>query len=174
MTDERITDARARCEAATPGPWQALERECWWIVEQIDEPHEGVVLLEWQGDPDQVPPHEVASARADHAFIAAARSDLPDLLADRALLMAVVEAARETVTAVCADWDTDNPPGVCADCHVRGVCEAVKLASALAALEADEDYVPCDVVDCIHHADGLCYAPATRTRIGCVGADGDA
>jgi hypothetical protein len=94
-----------------------------------------VVLLEWQGDPDQVPPHEVASARADHAFIAAARSDLPDLLADRALLMAVVEAARRLYTEQCGGDCADCPKGD--DNHV--VCTMGRLAEALAALEANGD-----------------------------------
>lgn len=69
ITPARIAEMLARCEAATPGPWTAEK-------DRNDYPFamsgEGVVLEE---------PRNVPEAGADVAFAAAARADLPDLLA---------------------------------------------------------------------------------------------
>lgn len=59
FTDERIAEARARCEAATKGPWEIVDG---------NSPHP-----EWS-------PWVYDDYPKDWAFIAAARTDFPDAL----------------------------------------------------------------------------------------------
>lgn len=121
MTDERIADARARCEAASAPEWYAIGSEYYAAVTT----GRGTAF---------VTRCNYVEASVDANFIAAARTDLPDMLADRALLMAVVEAAANA----CAPCDVlggdRRPDSVC-----WAGCENADLCAALAALEEVDD-----------------------------------
>ena len=82
LSDERIAEIRERCDKATPGPWSVDEEsgDVWvpsiWrsvaIIEDLDLP--------------------LVNPAADRAFIAAARTDMPDLLAEVERLRRLEEA----------------------------------------------------------------------------------
>lgn len=81
LSDERIAEIRERCDKATPGPWSVDEEsgDVWvpsiWrsvaIIEDLDLP--------------------LVNPAADRAFIAAARQDVPDLLAEVERLCGIVQ-----------------------------------------------------------------------------------
>lgn len=140
MTKERIAEARARCGAATPGPWKAY-------TEYGFNGRERIVTGAYDVDSEseQVKPYQVAmiegysrghptpcaQRKLDAAFIAAARTDLPDALDALEAAMAVVEAAREHVAYNCGDADCDE----CAGGDDNWVtCVMRRLHDALAAL----------------------------------------
>lgn len=82
LTDERLADIEARCQAATPGPWQTDSDSC--CLYGTDEPGMlGTWLMTSLGGPDGTP--------QDGAFIAAARADVPDLVAEVRRLRAFIE-----------------------------------------------------------------------------------
>lgn len=66
MTPERLAEIKARADAATKGPWKVAEQdlECWIAGPTVVQNQEG------------------AFARPNAAFIAHAREDIPDLLAE--------------------------------------------------------------------------------------------
>jgi hypothetical protein len=80
MSDERLAEIRARANAATPGPW--LD----------DVTSEGMLRIDLRGDGRKTGYADVidvadmeVSAWQDHqnaAFIANARTDIPDMLAE--------------------------------------------------------------------------------------------
>ena len=67
MTDEELDAIRKRCEAATPGPWY------WWMSERPP--------FALGNDQDVNIGVEVAKI-PDAEFVAAARADIPALLAE--------------------------------------------------------------------------------------------
>jgi len=73
-TEERLAEIRARCWAATPGPWHVCERgfydEC-----DVTGPEPGAIRGQY-------------AKFADAAFVAAAREDIPFLLVEIDRLMA--------------------------------------------------------------------------------------
>jgi hypothetical protein len=81
LSNERLAEIRERERAATPGPWEVDEAcgDVWspsiWrsiaIVEDLDLP--------------------LVNSEADRAFIAAARQDIPDLLAEVERLRARIQ-----------------------------------------------------------------------------------
>ncbi len=75
MTDEQLAAIRARCEASTPGPWKATKRgKDWWVMQEGGDTHmRGRVCLV----DDNVP-----SSELDAHFIAHARRDVLDMLAE--------------------------------------------------------------------------------------------
>lgn len=124
MTAERIDEATKRCEAATPGPWINEDG----YIYDVD----GDWLYEtWSALPD------------DDAFIAAARTDLPDLLHDLALLRAVADAAAAEHLARVAYAATMQPGG-----HCHGEETALMLAE--------------QATDAALRAAGLLETPATE------------
>jgi hypothetical protein len=85
MTDAHLADIRARCDEATPGPWE------------FDRMSDGVFLA--------ASGKEICAAYrperdADMEFIANARSDIPALLDEVERLRAVAEAARILIAEV--------------------------------------------------------------------------
>lgn len=80
LTDERISEIQKRADAATPGPWE--------VVGDRIEPDIGEA---WSF-------HGAANS-ANGVFIAHSRTDVPDLLAERAELLAEVERLRVRPTA---------------------------------------------------------------------------
>ena len=92
MSELDLDAIRARCEAATPGPWSAYN---------ANEGTEYLPAWEVANDAYHNPPadedapwiavHLETGVRDDAEFIAAARSDVPDLLAALASSRAEVE-----------------------------------------------------------------------------------
>jgi hypothetical protein len=105
LTREQLAEIRARCEAATPGPWS-------WLCEDfVEYPVEDSSLSAClYGDGERVNP---ATGRlavilvadldtdtpslADRGFIALARQDVPALLEEVARLQAIVSGFADRV-----------------------------------------------------------------------------
>ncbi len=87
MTPEQFAEIRARCEAATPGPWQAHHRHV--HCSPSDDEQSGLGL-EVTGPPEPTLRGMYACA-ADANFIAHSRADVPALLA---YIAELEEAAR--------------------------------------------------------------------------------
>ena len=81
MTPERLAEIEARAEAATEGPWEAWDRGIGFEV------HVNAECLNSE--------FRETFRQADAEFIAAARTDVPDLLAEVRRLQAAVERVRE-------------------------------------------------------------------------------
>lgn len=85
-TPERHAAARARCEAATPGPWEANHREnkvvrqAWVTLPGCP----GQPLCQCRWHPEHTSGHwgDTFDADANADFIAHARTDLPEALAE--------------------------------------------------------------------------------------------
>lgn len=107
LTDDAIAAIRARVEAATPGPWRDLPG---WDDATDTENNDRIVTSDYTDDNrDQRAvvvgelwydgPH-VLVAPVDATFIAAARTDVPALLADRAALVGAlkkISAIRDSI-----------------------------------------------------------------------------
>jgi hypothetical protein len=78
ITDERLADIESRAEAATPGPWKSYleEREKMSGSDFIQTGGEDIYLT--------------GATAADQDFIAAAREDVPVLLAEVRRLRALL------------------------------------------------------------------------------------
>jgi hypothetical protein len=92
MTDEELQAIRARAEAATPGPWtegagKVAGGETRELV--IGADNRTIIAMAYGGFGHPTPD----CTRADRAFIAAARTDVPALLAE-------VDRLREILTAI--------------------------------------------------------------------------
>lgn len=103
MNQSRLDAIRARCEAATPGPWEAVNKsvrlagvvcEFSWGKEAPDGHNGGICncLGASYGAKKNDPVNE--QARGNAAFIAASRTDVPDLLAEVERLQAENEQLR--------------------------------------------------------------------------------
>jgi len=92
MTDDRIKQLRALCEAATDGPWDSARDGVW----------------RWYGDNSEcVAGHLTNPMAPDAAFIAAARTALPEALDDVERLRAQVD---EQGKAIGRMLDLPPPP----------------------------------------------------------------
>lgn len=125
-----LAEMRARCDAATPGPWHN------YSVNPKTTP-EHAIYSEWlEGIPEAIT-SEIASLLSprDAHFIAHARTDVPRLIA---ALRAVLDrhkprydlktpAGTTPVCDVCGDPDGWADPWPCAD--VRTITEALKEGS---------------------------------------------
>jgi hypothetical protein len=84
LTDERLAEIEARCNAATPGPWDAkvsdagVRRDV-GIIAMI---HGGRHVLAEVYDQVDAQGADAERCWRDGCFIAAARADVPDLLAE--------------------------------------------------------------------------------------------
>jgi hypothetical protein len=88
MKDEELAAMQARVDAVTPGPWRISGDES---VYSDDE------TMEWAAettDDPGIPSYPPERHTADAAFIAAARADIPALLAGRSGACSVVWAVR--------------------------------------------------------------------------------
>lgn len=122
---DRLSEIRARCEAATPGPW--FNFGGWLIHTETDVEHNGI-------------PHEktIGSVKAQNAaFIAHARDDIPYLLSR----LEKAEAERDAVIEDFQDFATSgiynmNPycGNRCAECTdgrgwcIENYCKGFKVA----------------------------------------------
>jgi hypothetical protein len=86
LSDERLAEIESRCAAATPGPWAQSD---WWLP-----------WLQWLWSQAR----KAWGVKADHdfTFIAHARSDVPELLAEVRRLRAVGRELRGHVRALVA------------------------------------------------------------------------
>ena len=137
-TPERIREARERCERATPGPWAHLIRQ-----EKGQHPADddtAHVVRTADG------PITESLTEHDAAFIAHARADLPDALAEIARLRAEPAARAPERSAVTALLDAiervlstepNAPLPTAWDAFYRAVCLLLaKLAQHRAAVDA--------------------------------------
>ncbi|CAL9668293.1 hypothetical protein SUDANB145_07276 (plasmid) [Streptomyces sp. enrichment culture] len=76
LTNQQLTDMAAREAAATPGPWCTDS----WEIYQGTEYEPGI--SEWIGETCRGRIEGLAQDKADAAFVAAARTDVPALLAE--------------------------------------------------------------------------------------------
>lgn len=91
ITDERLKEIKARAEAATPGPWNS-----WAVVDGI--PHNHVASpTEEIAELDNGEYIENPNMDADAKFIAHARQDVPDLIAEVERLEAKLKNVTEGV-----------------------------------------------------------------------------
>ena len=97
MTDDELKAIEDRCEKATPGPWSTLHHH-------YAENGLGSVQIVSADDPEEAEEHQVTDgkdelafipgpAAANAAFITAARTDVPALLAEVRRLRAGILAA---------------------------------------------------------------------------------
>ncbi|MGW4493844.1 hypothetical protein [Streptomyces sp. NPDC004376] len=96
MTLERLAEIAARVEAATSGPWCTDD----WEIYQGTEYEPGISL--WVGETctgTGTPERD----RANATFAAAARTDVPDLLADNARLRARVAELEAQLSLICRE-----------------------------------------------------------------------
>jgi hypothetical protein len=82
MSDERLAEIRRREGAASPGPWEDFEGDI-----------EGVCHITPHGNVNTMARTGQAYSHADGAFIAHARADIPELLAEVLRLRAALEHA---------------------------------------------------------------------------------
>lgn len=83
MTDEQLAEIEARANAATAGPW-GIERDPisgMWTVFDTDTKC-GIIDKENSGCASDPCPDDVGFSRENAAFIAAAKSDIPALIAE--------------------------------------------------------------------------------------------
>ncbi|WP_108990410.1 hypothetical protein [Streptomyces coelicoflavus] len=115
LTSQQLADITARAEAATPGPWCTDA----WEIYQGTEYQPG--LSQWIGEtcrgttsPEQ--------DRADAAFVAAARTDVPALLAEVRRLQDDLAASAEDVAWLrCLEGaGVDNWEGIDTAIEMRG------------------------------------------------------
>lgn len=96
MTEQRIAEIHARCEAATPGPWEwGVCNESWGEVEA--ESLKGVITLkdDYPGYPECGEHLIMELSKPDADFIAHSREDVPFLLDQLAERDREIERLRE-------------------------------------------------------------------------------
>jgi hypothetical protein len=129
LTPEQLAEIKARAEAASPGPWNAYAGEPDHVIQDVN----CVVVA---GNYDYEDGGIIAPE--DTAFIIAARTDVPALLAENERLRELTE------TCTCYDGNPANYDGVHADCPVCGAIRAyhetrAELERLTARLKAAED-----------------------------------
>ena len=125
MTDLNLDAIKARCDAATPGPWaQGMAGDK--LLSEVDYYGAfGFVIL--NGDLSDDGQYGVADA----AFIAHAREDVPSLVAEVERLRAVLELARAV------DWGyVGNGLGIIDQTRCVGVEEHAQLVTVEATFDA--------------------------------------
>lgn len=105
MTNEELQAIKARAEAATPGPWS----KAWMWDYRVTG--DGVFALgEGPTTYGATLAHAAPQAERDAAFIAAARADVPALVAEVERLRAIVDAAPEYAAYVYMALATFDTP----------------------------------------------------------------
>ena len=84
LTEDELAAMEARCEAATPGPWQS------WIEGRDNFGGDCVITTE--GEDIYLLPPPTLRAPYDQDFIAAARQDVPRLVAEVRRLRRLLQA----------------------------------------------------------------------------------
>lgn len=112
MTEQWLTEIEALCQAATPGPWEYDGQHNEITTPSKDSPY-WLVLSESRSAPDQEFPVDDFGHHfdANFAFIAAARTAIPRLIAEVRRLRAENERGRRFVeTAIGSEDDADLCP----------------------------------------------------------------
>ena len=109
MTPERLAEIRARAEAATEGPWRIDGRR---------------VVYERDGWAEMVTP--ILHVSADATFIAAARTDVPELVAE-------VERLQARVGSCDGGCNYETGPEETCSLHGRPVAEVWQIVNDVAA-----------------------------------------
>jgi len=136
MKPERLAEIRARCEAATEGPWRVHGVDKHWDKHQAYYKVRGSIPgRKWQIADCRYVDHEEGcydegEAAANANFIARARQDIPDLLAEVEALRAVFITSKCPACGIA--WSADE----CED--MRGAGVASCLCGYRAALSGKE------------------------------------
>jgi hypothetical protein len=101
ITAERLAEIEARANAATPGPWWPEHRG---VMAEGVEIVDDCAVAGWDVYPE------------NQAFIAAARIDVPDLVAEVRRLTAALDAAADGATPITAPL---REPSACERCGGR-------------------------------------------------------
>lgn len=104
LSEERLQGIQKRCEAATPGPWRHTYKDCSHFMSSdfIDRHGDGMGVGLVACDINQ-PNADLYATEADMEFIAYARQDIPELLAEIERLQAIIEATHQGLPS--------GPPG---------------------------------------------------------------
>ncbi|MBN1207447.1 MAG: hypothetical protein JXB05_21395 [Myxococcaceae bacterium] len=84
MTDSELDEIRARCQAATPGPWKAF-------IEGRDHESGSSFIMTGEGVGRRQDIEMSGATTADYDFIAHARQDVPRLLEEIARLRGLLD-----------------------------------------------------------------------------------
>lgn len=157
MPDDELAAVRAREAAATPGPWCTDD---WEIYQGVDYE----AGAEWIGETCRAVGRSQED-RANAAFIAAARTDIPVLLAEVARLRRALGEAADTVA------ELESEVGGWSARHAAEQARAEQLSRQLAAVrDATAEAVMC--------GDGPClvgtHLPKLEQALGGVGLLRDA
>ena len=149
MTREQLDAIRARVEAATLGPWEAVTPKRYAAVRSDAER----CYVYTQGKiPADTHPDTVARQQRDAQFIASAREDVPALLAEVERLRAELDTVGEVLAATSLKCDYAFSRGVAAMreaaaghayffAHPTALCgpTALAIAKDIRALPDPED-----------------------------------
>ena len=97
MSNERLAEIRERILHASPGPWRVRHRFS-GLPEDTQEDEIAGLGWDWDWDDDgtdygpPAPMRGIFARHADAAFVASARTDIPDLLSEIDRLRAVEDA----------------------------------------------------------------------------------
>jgi len=135
MTDERIAEARARCEAATKGPWdygtpgkQRAAAKATGVACLVSN---AVVVIAGMR-PVATMTRAYRTAEVDAAWIATACNDLPDALDDLAELrerVRLLEAVAEAANDLYPIWTSPFGGAVCEHESILALFRALAAAS---------------------------------------------
>lgn len=92
MDSRRLAEIKARADAATPGPWEWWTSNSWRRLSATDTRKDGDVLCPVVNPYDKHP--DLSVTEPDMEFIAHARGDVPDLLAEVDGLRAAIDGLR--------------------------------------------------------------------------------
>lgn len=142
MNEQRLTEILARAEAAAPGPWESDGAEIYGTFA-------GVLSIDlWVGETLNIDDLEQANANA--SFIAAARTDVPELVTEVAALRARVAeledyerlSPQQCPKGLHADWLVDSEYAhACPWCRVAEL-EAAAVCPSVARLYGSTCVLP--------------------------------
>lgn len=108
MTPEQLAEIKARATAATPGPWVSAWEPFMGTYDSGGERNPDVAFIGPEDLPEAVTiafglegenPYDSPSLKANAAFIAHARADIPALVAEVERLQMIEQAAKKFIEA---------------------------------------------------------------------------
>jgi hypothetical protein len=125
MNETRLAEIEERAAKATPGPWYTVDG-IWraataptWVIAGHNDPHLGkgvcdaLEIMEWEEGEEPC----YTQSDSDMEFIAASRTDVPDLCAEVRRLQDKLELMEATLSIRCADGCNTGVIG-CPKCDV--------------------------------------------------------